>query len=707
VFARAADVLMEVAELLRPPRRISPSEAAAKYLANERGAWSRALTPMWTEPLDLLASREYRGIVVAGPARTGKTFALVDGALAYIVTCAPADMLVVQMSQDAARDFSRTEVDRVIRHSPELSARLSPRLSRDNLHDKLFRAGNMLKIAWPVITQLASRTFQTVILTDFDRPENRDNVDGEGPLWDLALKRVETHMSRGKCLAESSPGEDIISPDWRPTMPHEAPPARGILALYNRGTRARWFWKCLHCGEPFQAEPGIAPFGLPAFDELAKLVLQQDLNELATQYAKVVCKACGGLHLQADRVELNRTGVWVHEGQRILDGVITGGRRRTPIASYWLGGVAAVYQTWHSMVYRYLGAVQTFAKIGDESQLRSVTYQDLGAPYLSRALVKRRTGAQLIARAESWTQGTVPAGVRFLTGAVDVSAHKFVVQVQGWGVDLETWLIDRFSISASKRPEGARFAALAPAGYAEDWQVLREQLIGRTYPLERDPTKFMPIMLILCDSGGKEGVTERAYDFWRGLRREFAGRRMQFLLVKGTGKKDAPRVERTFPDSTGRRDRPGGGRGDVPVWLLGTDALKDSVANDLLRDEPGPGYFHLPDWLEPAVFDELTAEVRTAKGWTRPGGVPNESFDLSVYNRGATILLNAERINWSKPPRWAVSPDAAPVDAPSTPSSSQPPSPPPRRGPDPRWARGSSSGWSGSSSQNWITGWRK
>src|ERR1019366_7667423 len=112
MYAHASDVMAEVAELLRPPRRVSPSEAASRYLLNERGQWSSELTPMWQEPLDLLAGRDYRGIVVVGPARTGKTFALVHGAIAYTATCAPGDLLIVQTSQDQARDFSRTEIDR-------------------------------------------------------------------------------------------------------------------------------------------------------------------------------------------------------------------------------------------------------------------------------------------------------------------------------------------------------------------------------------------------------------------------------------------------------------------------------------------------------------------------------------------------------------------------------------------------------------------
>jgi phage terminase large subunit GpA-like protein len=648
--------MIETAELLRAPRRISPSEAASKYLSNERGAWSLALTPMWQEPLDLLASRDCRGIAVVGPARTGKTFGLVHGAIAYSATCAPGDLLVMQTSQDQARDFSRTEVDRVLRHSPELAARLTSRSFDDNVYDKYFRSGNALKIGWPTITQLSGRTFQLVMLPDFDRPANRDNVDGEGPLWDLALKRTETFLSRGKCLAESSPGDDYAIPDWRPATAHEAPPARGIMSLYNAGTRARWYWPCRHCGEYFQAEPGLGPFQLPEFDELVKLLAGRDPQDVAAEFARVVCVQCGGLHGQEDRLELNRRGHWVHEGESIAgDGAITGKRRASPIASYWLGGVSAVFQRWDSLLYRYFAAVQTFARLGDESQLRAVSNTDLGIPYLPRSLMKRRTGRQLEQRAEHWERGTVPKGVRFLTAAADVQAHRFVIQVHGWGIGLESWLIDRFTVSSSKRAEGERFAALDPAAYLEDWDVLRDVLIGRTYPLADEPAQRLPLLMTLCDSGGREGVTSRAYDFWRSLRRD--GQHRRFFLVKGRGEASAQRMERSFPDTSARTDRRGGGRGDVPVWLLGVNIIKDQVANDLARDLPGPGFIHLPDWLDTSTFDEFTAEVRTHKGWVRPGGAPNEALDLLVYNRAAVVLLRGENINWDRPPAWAVSRD--------------------------------------------------
>lgn len=85
---------------------------------------------------------------------------------------------------------------------------------------------------------MSSSDFKCVALTDYDRfPED---IDGEGDGFSLASKRTTTFMSAGMTLAESSPGRDIRDPRWRPSTPHEAPPATGILSLYNRGDRRRY-----------------------------------------------------------------------------------------------------------------------------------------------------------------------------------------------------------------------------------------------------------------------------------------------------------------------------------------------------------------------------------------------------------------------------------------------------------------------------------
>lgn len=657
-FASARSVTRSTAELYRAPRRIKPSAAADKYLRNDKGAFDLSLSPMMQEPLDHIGGREYQGIVFVGPARSSKTYSLVLGGITYVVTSAPGDMLVVQMSGEAARDFSRGDLDKSIRYSDELRTRLSGRARDDNTFDKFWRSGVSIKIAWPAVSQLSSKTLQYVWITDYDRPENRDNVDGEGPIWDLASKRVETYMSRGKCIAESSPGEEMLDPQWRPITPHEAPPVPGIMSLYNRGTRARWYWPCPHCGEFFEAKPGLELFQLPDWPKLEKiidLVKTRDTTSLAEEFAFIVCKKCGGIARMEHRTEMNRQGVWVHEGQTIKDGKVIGERKRSTIASYWLGGVAATYQRWDGLLAKYFQSVLTYARSGDESPLKATTMTDQGMPYISPNLAKYRGPESLISRLEDWDKAVVPTGVRFLTAAIDVQAFRFVVQVHGWGVGLEEYIVDRFNISTSSARMEAenRQAAIDPASYAEDWTVLINEVINRRYPVTDVPGAAMGVKLIVCDSGGKAGVTNNAYAFWRRMRAMQLQQR--FALVKGDTKLNSPRVRQTFPDTSGRKDRVVLARGDVPLWMLNVNVLKDGISNNLGREVVGPGYVHLPKWLEHSFFDELTAETKDEDGrWSSPSGARNEAFDLAVYNRAAAIILGAEKINWERPPEWAA-----------------------------------------------------
>ena len=654
-FHPARSVSLSVAEILRPARRTKPSEATRLYLRSEKGAWDPAMAAAQIEPLDLLASREYTGIVYVGPSRGSKTYTLILGGLTYIVTCAPGDTQITQMSEAMARMMSKKDIDRAIEHSPELAAKLSPRPRDDNVYDKFFRSGMSLEMAWPSASQHSSKTLKYMLTTDYDQVPNRDNVDGKGSLWDLAYARVRTFLSRGKNVAESSPSGTYTDPQWKPSTPHEAPPATGILSIYNLGTRARLYWPCLTCGEFFQAQPGLEAFtALPPFEEIEREVRKRDLSWLAEQWARIGCPACQVLHESHQKPEMTLRSRWVHEGEHLrADGRIEGERRRTDIASFWQGGVSASYQRWDSMLFRYLQAVEKFVRTGDESSLQTTTNTDQAAPYLPRAIAKRRSAAHLLSRLEQWERGTIPAGVRFVTGAVDVQQNRFVVTIMGWGEQLEMWVLDHFTISTSRRLEAPdRYAAIDPAGYSEDWDVLIPEVIEREFRIDGIENGKITPLLSMLDSGGKAGVTPNAYKFWRRLRERNLGKRM--MLVKGDDSQRAPRAHLTWPDARGRKDRHSGAIGDVPVWMLNVNLIKDGVSGDLGREMPGPGFVHFADWLDKDYFDGLMAETRGAKGWERKSGVPNEPWDLHVYNRSACIVLKAEQIDWRQPPQWAA-----------------------------------------------------
>ncbi|EJU6773362.1 phage terminase large subunit family protein [Escherichia coli] len=635
--------------ILRAPRRMRVADAVAQYMRVPMGAgnsvpWDPLVAPYVIEPMNCLASREYDAVIFVGPARTGKTIGLIDGWVIYNVICDPADMLIIQMTEEKAREHSKKRLARTFRVSPEVVSRLSPNKNDNNVYDRTFLAGNYLKIGWPSVNIMSSSDYKCVALTDYDRfPED---IDGEGDAFSLASKRTTTFMSSGMTLVESSPGRDVKDVKWRRTSPHEAPPTTGILSLYNRGDRRRWYWPCPHCGEYFQ------PCGdmVAGFRDIADPVL-------ASEAAYIQCPSCSGRIMPEQKRELNGRGVWLRDGESInADGSRYGDPRRSRIASFWMEGPAAAYQTLSQLVYKLLTAEQEYETTGSEETLRAVINTDWGLPYLPRASMEQRKSELLEQRAEPVPSRSVPDGVNFLVATVDVQAgrhRRFVVQVTGYGSRGERWIIDRYNITQSLRGDSdGESQRIDPASYPEDWDVLLTDVFHKSWPLASDPSQQMRLMAMAVDSGGEDGVTDNAYKFWRRCRRDGLGKRI--YLFKGDSIRRAKLITRTFPDNTGRTGRRAQAAGDVPLWLLQTDVLKDRVNNALWRDSPGPGYVHFPDWLGSWFYDELTYEERSSDGkWSKPGRGANEAFDLMVYAEALVILHGYEKIRWPDAPEWA------------------------------------------------------
>lgn len=635
--------------ILRAPRRMRVADAVAQYMRVPMGAgnsvpWDPLVAPYVIEPMNCLASREYDAVIFVGPARTGKTIGLIDGWVIYNVICDPADMLIIQMTEEKAREHSKKRLARTFRVSPEVVSRLSPNKNDNNVYDRTFLAGNYLKIGWPSVNIMSSSDYKCVALTDYDRfPED---IDGEGDAFSLASKRTTTFMSSGMTLVESSPGRDVKDVKWRRTSPHEAPPTTGILSLYNRGDRRRWYWPCPHCGEYFQPCGDV----VAGFRDIADPVL-------ASEAAYIQCPSCSGRILPEQKRELNGRGVWLRDGESInADGSRYGDPRRSRIASFWMEGPAAAYQTLSQLVYKLLTAEQEYETTGSEETLKTVINTDWGLPYLPRASMEQRKSELLEQRAEPVPSRSVPDGVNFLVATVDVQAgrhRRFVVQVTGYGSRGERWIIDRYNITQSLRGDSdGESQRIDPASYPEDWDVLLTDVFLKSWPLASDPSQQMRLMAMAVDSGGEDGVTDNAYKFWRRCRRDGLGKRI--YLFKGDSIRRAKLISRTFPDNTGRTGRRAQAAGDVPLWLLQTDALKDRVNNALWRDSPGPGYVHFPDWLGSWFYDELTYEERSSDGkWSKPGRGANEAFDLMVYAEALVILHGYEKIRWPDAPEWA------------------------------------------------------
>lgn len=647
---------------LMPPNRVTVAQGAAMNFVIKRpgggsGPWAPDETPYMVEPMNMLASRVHSAVVFVGPAQSGKTASLGEGWMSHAIVNDPGDSLIVQMTQDKAREYSKQRIDRMIRNSPSLK-RMIARSQDDNTHDKLFVNGMWLRIAWPTATNMASTSYRYVFGTDYDRwPED---IDGEGDGFTLMGKRTTTFLSRGMTCVESSPGFDIADPNYRVSSPHEAPPVGGVLGIYNRSDRRRWYWACPHCGERFEAKPGLSLFRLPADEELLEDVRSLDIDVFARQHARIACGACGGMIERQRRDALNRSGVWLPDGVAMdSQGRLSGTPRTSSIAGYWLGGAAAAYVGWETLIRKHVQALLDYALTGDELALKTTANTDQGIPYTPRYLVDSARGAESpVDRADpDIPRYVAPPWTRFLAAAVDVQGGqraRFVVQVHAVGEHMEQQLVDRYVITESRRigPDG-RPAPVDPASHPEDWDLITEHVVNATYRTDEADCEVR-VKIVGVDSGGEDGVTDKAYAWYRRLRS--AGLHHRVRLLKGASGRH---------DWHTREVRVGGkhGNGDIPLQLLNPNLFKDMVANSLGLSEPGPGYYHFPaprsstnpnGWLAASFFEELQAELRQPDGTWKQVKARNESLDLCYYIRALCMLLGCDRRGfWVGPPGWA------------------------------------------------------
>lgn len=640
-FASPYAALRMALGAFNPPSRETVLEIAPRRKIEAGGSWvdwRPDVAPYMNEPMEQVTSRRFDSIAFVGPARCSKSEALVMNPIAHAILSDPRKVAVFSASRDTAREWSDGALSDFIDYSPELSALLGKRQGDDNQFSKRFRGGMRLTVDYPVKKRLMQRSLDLVVGTDYDAfPED---VEGDGEAFPLMRKRTESAGSRAMTIVESSPRYTILDETWSPKSPHEAPPTGGILGIYNTGSRGRLYWRCPDCGDVFE----------PRFERLRYPDEGTPAERGAA--AEMACPHCGVCIAHSAKRGLNQGAVWLHEEATGALVPLHQLKRLVNTVSYWLPGPAAALASWANIVSRYLEAEEVFQRTEDEAGLKTVMNVELGLPYLPRAGLSgvslEETALRNAATDHKWQ--TCPAGTAFVTAAVDVQAGRFVVQVEAWQHNLERVVIDRFDLvnppATAPRPEGRR---IDPARYAEDWLAL-DGIGGKAYPVAGQEYGLRPVA-VMMDMGGEAGVTSRAYSYWRRMRLRAPN---QYHIVRGTGRKDAPRIKVAAPESAARGKKHAAKDVQI-IWVHG-DTLKGEVAAALSREDNGASKLHLSRFAPPEIYGEYAAERLTKDGWRkRPGMTRNEALDLSVYNLAGAIAIGAEKIAEAPTvPTWAI-----------------------------------------------------
>lgn len=656
-FQTLEQMILATAEAVRPPERMTVAEAAEKYrYLNNPGSYvgplKMSLTPYLREPMETLTSLEFTQMAFVGPAQCAKSD-MATSWLCYSIVCDPADFMHIDKSQSSARDWHQRRNEKFYRDTPAVRERMLPGKHNSSTYSTRFTSGMLFTMSWPTVNELSGKPVGRLWLADYDRMD--EDIGGEGSAFDLAVQRTKSFGRFGMTAAESSPSRITENSRWMPKTPHEAPPTTGILALYNRGDRRRWFWPCLACGTPF--EPCFTLFEWPDCEDMLE----------AAEKVVMPCPHCGHQYRDSAHEEtntpgkrgMNVRGFWMKDGETFNKetGEIEGTPMRSRMASFWLKGPAAAFADWTDMTLKYLKAIQEFEATGSEEALKTTTNTDQGLPYLPAGIEAERLPEELKARAQARLgEKVVPEGVRFLIATVDTQKRRFEVQIHGIMAHGDVVVIDRFKIrKADRLDEDGDPLPLNPGSYVEDWHLLVDQVLEKPYPLGDDSGRLMQIRLLAVDSGGAAGVTANAYEFWRQLRADGRNLHRRVQLLKGEAFRTAPLVRIDYPNAE-RKDRKAQARGEVPVMMINVNEGKDMVNNMLSRTEPGGGMVFFPEWLPDWWFVELCAETKTAKGWVNPGSARNEAWDLLVYCMALchSSKVRLQHIDWDAPPSWAA-----------------------------------------------------
>lgn len=669
-FKTLEDIVRNAFSNMESASRMTVTEAGQTYTRLGSGGgfstpWSLKKTPYLKEPQDVQTSLDFTGCIFIGPARTGKTMMGMN-TISHTVMTDPRDLLYVHMDRENARKWSNGDLQRYLETSTAVREQQLTSRQHDNTFDKAFKSGMRFLLTYPTSSNLSGITVPFVMFIDYDRMA--DDIDGEGNAYDLGSMRTTTYKRFAMTVAESSPNpkKELQNPRWMPRSPHEAPPIKGIFELYNRGDRRRWQWCCPHCVDWFEPDFKLLDWGN-----------RTDPME-ARENTVLICPT-GCVIEPHMKDSLNSNGRWIREGEMIepgLDGktIVRPGSKvtRSSIASFWLKGPAAAYQDWGQLVEKYLRALIALEDTGDESPLKKTVTTDQGNYYIPLSRLSDIAPEYLKDKAEDWgteaDNPTVPEGVRFIVATIDIQKTAFVVQVTGFTPDMDAVVIDMFKVRLSNRlnARGERLP-IDPAAYFDDWKVLEEEVMQKTYELADGSGRRMGIRATGSDSGGSEGVAGHAYNFWRHLKSQQNGSHRRFILLKGEGSKSAPLARTNFPDSS-KKDRMAVARGDVPVVFLNSNPLKDRVNLLMARrvteaSDEGGGKLRYPSWAEDWFYVQLTSEVRSEKGWTNIRKRRNEAFDLTYYALGMVLRpredgspyvhFAIDRINWDNPPSWA------------------------------------------------------
>jgi phage terminase large subunit GpA-like protein len=225
--------------------------------------------------------------------------------------------------------------------------------------------------------------------------------------------------------------------------------------------------------------------------------------------------------------------------------------------------------------------------------------------------------AELLERREQYGPA-VPDAAAVLTAGVDVQDDRVEVSVYAWGAGEESWLMEHRVIPGDP-------------GQPAIWSAL-DAYLGQSW--SHSVLGQINVAAACIDSGGH--FTAQVCRFAEERR----GRRI--WAIKGLGGAG----HRVWPPKQSKATR-------GKVYLIGVDALKQTLQGRQRIKEAGPGYIHLPVTVGLPFMEQLLSEyVKTeyrrgvpVRTWERRKGRAAEAWDGAVYALAAVYGLQSHGLH--------------------------------------------------------------
>lgn len=372
-------------EILSPPPDLTVSEWADQYrklsseASAEPGQWRTDRAPYQREILDTVTDPNYEKVVIMSSAQVGKSEVILNTA-GYHIDSDPAPILIIQPTEQKAKDFSKERLAPMLRDSPTLRNKVSDIKTRDGgntVLQKSFPGGYVALGGANAPAGLASRPIRILLADEIDRFPVSAGTEGD-PL-SLAEKRTNNFYNRKKVFVSTPTNKG----------------ASRIEAEYELSTKETYHVPCPSCGEYQTLE----------------------WSQIDFETASHRCKECGYLHNKYEW-DLSK-GEWRAENPD------------SKIRGFHLNELLSPWRKWEEIISDFKEA----KKKGNEA-MKVWVNTSLGQTWEEEG--QQLDDDDLFNRREKY-EAEVPDEVKILTAAVDTQDDRFEIEVVGWGEGKESW----------------------------------------------------------------------------------------------------------------------------------------------------------------------------------------------------------------------------------------------------------------------------